>query len=449
MARSPGGGPLGGVDTAVAVDEEAVFLDGWLSGVGEPDRIRIGGPGGGADVIDLGHRFARPDVVRETGGSSELNGFACLVSLPKGPLDRSGLRLEIQGARNGTTILGVPDPIVDPNQGRRRVLRLLELGRPRDEFMAQHAYPAIERLTRRTMAGLGVRDVVERGQVPSSPEVSIVIPVYGQLDLVTPQIALLARDPEIREVELVLVLDSPELEDALVDLSHHLHELYRLPMRIVILNQNAGFGTANNLGVEHAAGSNLLLLNSDVFPDRTGWLSALVEVSRSDDAIAAVGPKLLYEDDSIQHAGMYFERDAVIGHWQNLHYHKGMPGTLPAADEPRRVPALTAACVLMSRADFTEAGGFDPSYVLGDYEDSELCLRLQESGRECRYTPAAELYHLERQSFAERLEKPGGSGHVAYNRWLFTHRWDRRVEELMAAFPEATRTTPPTRPIPG
>ena len=363
--------------------------------------------------------------------SGELHGFACLAALPSGPLQRSGLRIEIETADGAVSELEVPECATDPTEGRGHVLSLLELGRPGDGFFVRHAYPAIERLNARFTAELGVRSVIERGRLPDRPEVSIVIPVYGRLDLVTPQIALLSGDPEVREAELVLVLDSPELEDELVELTHHLEALYRLPMRVVTTRRNAGFGAANNIGAEHATGSTLLLLNSDVFPVGHGWLSALLHAHRAADSVVATGAKLLYEDGSLQHAGMYFERDGVSGRWQNLHFHKGMPGNTPAANEPRPVPALTAACMLVDRGDFSGVGGFDLSYVLGDYEDSDLCVRLQEGGRECRYVPAAELYHLERQSFTDEAEKPAGSGRVIYNRWLFSHRWDGRIEELM------------------
>ena len=90
--------------------------------------------------------------------------------------------------------------------------------------------------------------------------------------------------------------------------------------------------------------------------------------------------------------------------------------------------------MLVGRDEFNGVGGFDPAYVLGDYEDSDLCLRLQESGRQCRYVPAAELYHLERQSFEDGVGKAAGAGRVIYNRWLFGHKWNQRIAEVMEEF---------------
>ena len=431
----PAGEIAGGVDTAVALDDDGLLLTGWLHGAGPGAAVRLGGAAGGGAPIELSYRFRRPDVERALGApGTGLHGFACLAEGPGVALHTAQLRLEVVGPGGATAAVGIPEPIRDPVRGRAQVLRALELGSPSVDFLARQVYPAIERLRGRIEPGLSVAGAYERGHVPAAAEVSVVVPVYGSLDLLTPQVALLAGDPEFRRAELVFVLDSPELGDEILALTAHLETLYELPMRVVILGQNSGFAHASNVGAGHAGGEHLLFLNSDVFPDRPGWLAAMLAARNGDGGVAAAGPRLLYEDDSLQHAGMYFERDEVTGLWQNLHFHKGMPGTLPAAGEARRVPALTAACLLVGRADFEAIGGFDTAYALGDYEDSDLCIRLQQSGRSCRYEPAATLYHLERSSFTTRHAEEGGSGHVIYNRWLFTHRWDERIGRLMAEF---------------
>ena len=141
--------------------------------------------------------------------------------------------------------------------------------------------------------------------------------------------------------------------------------------------------------------------------------------------MVAAGPKVLYEDRSIRQAGLTFERDATGG-WRPVHLYAGMPSSRPAANEGRRVPALTRAGLLVTRSEFTEVGGFDTAYASGTYADSDLSLRLQASGRTCRYVPEAELYDLEDQSppSAQR-------GRAAYDRWLFNHRWSAGVDELI------------------
>jgi GT2 family glycosyltransferase len=151
--------------------------------------------------------------------------------------------------------------------------------------------------------------------------------------------------------------------------------------------------------------------------------------------LGALGPKLLYEDDSLQHAGMYFHRQAGADLWENAHCFKGMHKSFKPANVGRPVPAVTGACMLVDRALYEDVGGFPTHYVQGDFEDSELCLRLSGAGRTNWYMPAAELYHLEGQSYVAGVRRVPSE----YNRWLHTALLGERIEQAMAGFdPNAT-----------
>jgi GT2 family glycosyltransferase len=200
-----------------------------------------------------------------------------------------------------------------------------------------------------------------------------------------------------------------------------------VPFRLVLLRRNLGFADANNVGARSARGRLLLLLNSDVLPDRPGWLAALVDAHDRLPDVGAVGAKLLYEDDSLQHAGMYFDRPAGAALWTNGHYFKGLHRSFPPADVERAVPAVTGACLLIATELWNDLGGLCGGFVQGDYEDSDLCLRLLERGRRNYYVPSAELYHLEGQSYPDTLRRAVGR----YNTWLQTHLWDGQVSAAM------------------
>jgi GT2 family glycosyltransferase len=150
--------------------------------------------------------------------------------------------------------------------------------------------------------------------------------------------------------------------------------------------------------------------------------------------IGALGAKLLYEDDSLQHAGLFFDvmqEGPTAGSWANMHYFKGLHRDLPAANVARPVPAVTAACLMIEKDLYERAGGLPDVYVQGDYEDSELCLRLLEAGRENWYLPAAELYHLEGSSYSSAERGITAS----YNRWLQTRRMGQAIEDAIARYP--------------
>ena len=168
--------------------------------------------------------------------------------------------------------------------------------------------PAIERLQQQAQDGARIHIVEQFGAAPPEPDVSIVIPLYKRVDLIEEQLAQFVLDPYLSRQDILYVLDSPEDEDELLELASRLHPLYEVPFRVAILKRNAGFANANNAGAEIARADLLLLLNSDVLPDRPGWLERMVAFYGSQDDIGALGPKLLYEDDSIQHAGIHFHR---------------------------------------------------------------------------------------------------------------------------------------------
>jgi GT2 family glycosyltransferase len=148
------------------------------------------------------------------------------------------------------------------------------------------------------------------------------VPLYERIDLLEHQLAHFWQDPDLATAELIYVLDSPELGSLLARPAAELHALYGLPFKLIKLNRNAGFAIANNIGASHATGRLLVLLNSDVLPVSAGWLRTMRDFYEATPGIGALGPKLLYEDGSIQHAGMYFQLDPSTRLWENQHYYK-------------------------------------------------------------------------------------------------------------------------------
>src|SRR4030095_15612959 len=195
----------------------------------------------------------------------------------------------------------------------------------------------------------GVGSVTSFGEIPETTDVSIVIPLYLQIEHMEVQLAQVADDPDFLETDLIYVLDSPQQAEELLSYAADLHPIYRIPFRVAVLNRNAGFAAANNAGAALPSGRLLLLLNSDVLPERPGWLGRMRTFYDATAKIGALGAKLLYEDDSIQHAGMYFHRPAGSSKGVDGHYFKGMHRSLPAAGEARVVPFVSGSCLMIAR----------------------------------------------------------------------------------------------------
>jgi GT2 family glycosyltransferase len=422
------------VDRLMAVDEGSFYIEGWVYHEGSMSRITAVSPEGSrAELAGRLFLHPRPDVAEFFSlGAKRLQeklGFVCFFELAAPSVRPDGWVIELEDEWGVTSELPAPTVLADTLQVREAILNDPYIEKlPDHDLMEKHIHPAISRIQEALGGVTGVADVIQYGVPPESPEVSIVVPLYLQLDHVEVQLAQFASDPEISEADLVYVLDSPEQEEELRNYAADLFPIYRIPFRVAVLERNAGFAGACNAGASLARARLLLLLNSDVLPDQAGWLGAMGEFYDATPQIGALGPKLLYEDDSIQHAGMYFYNLPGSSVWVDAHYFKGMHRSLPAANVPRRVPVLSGACLMIDRELYTEFGGLQGAYVQGDYEDSDLCLQLSEKGYENWYTPIAELYHLEGQSYQPAARRPANR----YNMWLHSHLWGERIAAVMS-----------------
>jgi O-antigen biosynthesis protein len=431
----------GALDVFIGLDETAFYMQGWLQTADVPlTRLTAVAPDGArAELLDGLFRYCRQDVQEFYGTASDgpvaKAGFIAYFETDLPSFLSEGWVLEVENEVGDACELLAPPVERDWTIAPKRMLGSLPLSvLPDDELMSRHISPAITRWQKRQKELENDVDVIPYGQPPESPEVSIVIPLFERIDFVQHQLAQFALDPEMKASELIYVLDSPELAHQLRDTAAHLHSLYRVPFTVLVPERGSGFAGATNIGTSRARGRLLLLLNSDVLPDKPGWLGRLAAFYDSDRNIGALGPKLLHEDDSLQHAGMYFylpKDTAHAGLWANVHYFKGLDRNLPAADVARSVPALTGACLMVERKLYEDVGGFPEVYVQGDHEDSDLCLRLIDAGYENWYVPEVELYHLEAQSYPFPVR-----GRTAlYNRWLHTKRWGKLIEAVMNRYP--------------
>jgi|GEM_PF-2492483 len=268
------------------------------------------------------------------------------------------------------------------------------------------------------------------GTQNSTPEVSLIVPLYGRIDFIKYQLALFADDPDFKENELIYVLDDPRLYDEFLYSCDAGSSIFEVPFKTVYSGRNLGYAGANNLGVSISSGRLILLLNSDVMPIRSLWLLSLVNVYKSLPNVGVIAPKLLYGDGSIQHAGLKFIKSASRGDfWVNEHPRKGQPNFPELTYAPQKLAAVTGACMMVSRQLYDLVGGLDEEYIIGDYEDSDFCLKLHAQGRENYYIPNIELYHLERQSLSQHQNELWRLNRTLYNCWLYNQKWSKYITE--------------------
>lgn len=427
----------GRVDSLLRIDSTTYCLIGWIASAWPLTGVTVVTPEGyRVELLARLFRYHRPDLdstfgpVTETGDVKEL-GFVCYFELDVPSYLEQGWLIELRNTASEELELHVPAAETDHTEARNILIGQMDHAPEADSILlVDHLEPAIRRIQGNRRALVRIRKLVQYGLPPKDPVVTIIIPLFGRVDFMEQQLAQFAHDPEIRNVDLIYVLDSPELSEGTLNAALWLERLYRIPFRVAALVSNVGFSGANNAGVALARGRLLLLLNADVLPDRPGWLGKMVRFYDARPNIGVLGPKLLFEDDALQHAGLFFSRHPTKGFWRNEHYFKGLHRTLPLANVTRKVPAVTGACLMTTKVLYDEIGGLSGMYIQGDYEDSDFCLRVLKSGRDNWYLADVELYHLEGQSYPAKLRQLVWR----YNAWLHTYLWGRFIETVMEEF---------------
>ncbi|MFI5410412.1 glycosyltransferase [Kaistia sp. UC242_56] len=418
------------VDLALSLDG-GLLVGGWFR---DPQDLIAGIDHVTAEATrsldTVWHLFPGRVGTAEGSGRDDATGFIAYLphDKPAGPILQPRFRMRLKSGAE-VNLIPKPQPI-DAATMRAGALRSVPLQHATGALLSTTLGPALAEIQRRVVKSVGIAKVERFGAELAEPVFSIVIPLYRVLDYLRFQIAAFATDPGLRDqTEIIFVLDSPEQADDVSHMLGGLHRLYKMPMTLAVMSANGGYARANNAGVGLARGLVVNLLNSDVIPTDANWLSRLADKLGGSARIGAVGPKLLFEDGSLQHAGLYFQRDAR-GTWLNHHFFKGMPGGHLAANKPRLVPAVTGACLVMLRETFADVGGFSEDYVIGDYEDSDICLKIRAAGMNVSYEPDVALYHLERRSMRRNGDYMRGIA-SRYNSWLHTQRWDPVIGKLM------------------
>lgn len=264
-------------------------------------------------------------------------------------------------------------------------------------------------------------------QLPEWPPVSIVVPTRNGRQHLERLVAGLRERTDYPRLELIVVDNdsddgSPEFLESLEP---------GFPLRTITNEKPVSFSEANNKGVAAAAHELILFLNNDIEPFEPGWLRELVAAHQREGVAAAgatllrspAGPDPELRDRTVQHRAVKFRATA-----QGVRpYNAGDGDDLfeAAFGIEERVPAVTAAAMLVARERFEDAGGFGDRYRFGT-EDVDLGLKLTAGGGAIVATGRSILYH--RESVTQDAEgRDFKRNNRLVNRRLFLERWGPRV----------------------
>ncbi len=436
------------LEKAVHVDGRGVYLQGILidvhSRVSSMDVIMSNG-----DRIPIDSAVQRiPGAPIFSAAASNRQGdppgFIAWIDYPqvkgatgKGPAKARSLELNLQGGKLIEHDLKLSDASKNPMVDIKGILQRIpaRLAGKRALFDTTFG-PAIQGIWSLRDANRPIVDVQKYNEQLQSdkPEVSLIIPIYGRYDFIEHQISVFINDPDMMKHEIIYVIDDPRLSGEIRQSCETLSLIYKLPFTVLFLSRNMGYAGANNVGVEHSRGDSILLMNSDVMPASSGWLHELVNQVGSDVSTTISGVRLVYEDNTVQHEGMeFFASPFFEGLWTNIHPGKGMPCDLfTGAPSAVSCEAVTGACMLLSRNNYLAIGGLEESYILGDFEDSDLCMKARQSGLRVQLLTGISLYHLERQSQSLLTSDRWKEELTYFNCWQHHERWNQNIQSMKA-----------------
>ena len=196
-------------------------------------------------------------------------------------------------------------------------------------------------------------------------------------------------------------------------------------VRVLEWKEGFNYSKINNFGAAEAKGEYLLFLNNDTQVIAKDLIEQLLGPALRDE-VGAVGARLFYEDNTIQHAGVVIGYGGIAGH-----AFQGMSGKANGYFSriicQSDVSAVTAACMLVKRSVFEEAGGFEETLAVA-FNDIDLCLKIRSLGKLVVYNPAATMYHYESKSRGME-DTPGKIARFNKEADLFLGRWPQILKD--------------------
>lgn len=260
-------------------------------------------------------------------------------------------------------------------------------------------------------------------EIDGNPLISVIIPNKDHTDDLEVCLKSLYEKSSYKNFEVIIV-ENNSTEKETFEYYEAIAQKHG-NIKIVKWEGNFNYSAINNFGVNYAKGEFILLLNNDVEIINGSCLEEMLMFAQRKD-VGAVGAKLYYSDDTVQHAGVILGLGGTAGH-AHKHFGRSHPGYMARASIAQNLSACTAACLMMRRDVFDEVGGLDESFEVA-FNDVDLCMKIRKKGYLVVFTPYAELYHYESKSRGndstpEKLERFRGE----IDR--FKEKWKKQLDD--------------------
>lgn len=261
-----------------------------------------------------------------------------------------------------------------------------------------------------------------RYELTGRPLISVLIPNKDHTDDLDRCLASLYKNAGYDNFE-VIVIENNSTDPATETYYQTLPQRFDR-CRVVRYQGPFNFSAINNFGAQFAQGEHLLLLNNDIEVLSGDFLRELLSYSQRPD-VGAVGAKLYYPDDTIQHAGVLMGINGSAGH-SHKSYARTAVGDMYRLVTTQNYMAVTGACLMTKTSLYKAAGGLDEEKFAVAYNDVDYCMKLWQQGLLNVYTPRAEAYHYESKSRgldtlsenAKRYEREKANFYAKYQQYI-------------------------------
>lgn len=267
------------------------------------------------------------------------------------------------------------------------------------EYAMEKGKMAIENaIQRRGLKGYVEKDVVStyyrvHYEMEKEPSVSIIVPTRDYADITEACLKSVFEKTEYTNYEVILV-DNNSVKEETFDLFERYKNMYS-NFRVVKADMEFNYSAINNLAVRDSKADVIVLLNNDTEVISQNWLKVMVSYATLKH-VGAVGPKLLYPDTTVQHAGVIIGLGGVANHLY-IGYDRNELGMYGRLRVPYNYTAVTAACLAVERSKFDEVGGLEEDLMVA-FNDMDLNMKLAAKGYYNVCVPHVELFHYESKS---------------------------------------------------
>lgn len=248
------------------------------------------------------------------------------------------------------------------------------------------------------------------------PLVSLIIPTKDKAGILSKCIESISNKTTYDNFEIIII-DNNSIEKETLDYLNSIESIENI--FIYKYNKPFNYSAINNFGIRKANGEIIGLLNNDVEVISPNWLTEMVSLAIQ-PSIGCVGAKLLYKDDTIQHAGIILGLGGYAAH-----SHRNFPadslGYFNRLNVRQNLSAVTGACLLVKKEIFNTIGGLDEKLAVA-YNDVDFCLKIKSHGLLNIFTPYSMLYHYESKTRGaedtdEKIQRFDAEKKYLMNKW--------------------------------